>query len=222
MWEKWIALIHDPRCVVCDLVSRTPLCSPCARERGLITRSPEGLPIVSLGPYEEPLSSRVRRLKYNDETVRVARLASALCAIFPLAWNGAVMIPVPLHPERLVERGFNQSALLVRGVAGQLGHPTDFSSLRRVEATGAQARANHQQRHTNVANSFVSTRHPVARRVVLVDDVATSGATIDSCARSIARAGDEPLGALTICLGGNSRAISKALGDLSKLKSRAF
>lgn len=202
MWARWIAWLHDPRCVLCDVHSKKPLCAKCRAAAPLSARSPGGIPLLSLGRYQAPLSSRIQRLKYYDETIIVERLGSALAEIFPPCWKTAELVPVPLHPERLAERGYNQSALLARQVGRRLGIQTNVSSLRRTENTKAQARLSLSERCTNVAGAFVCARLSVGRSVVLIDDVTTSGTTLDACARSIDLFGGRVLGAVSVALGG--------------------
>ena len=104
-------------------------------------------------------------------------------------------VPVPLHPSRRRERGFNQAADLAR----HLGLPV-IHALRRVRATAAQAGLPAARRHGNVRGAFAPTRRPrpwTAATVVLVDDVSTTGATLEACARALKAAGVREVRALT-------------------------
>jgi ComF family protein len=109
--------------------------------------------------------------------------------------GGEVVVPVPLHHSRLRERGFNQAADLAR----HLGLPV-LSALRRVRATATQTSLPAAQRHRNVRQAFVATRrvHAIRNsRVILVDDVCTTGATLEACARALKEAGVAHVAALT-------------------------
>jgi ComF family protein len=101
------------------------------------------------------------------------------------------MIPVPLHPKRLRERGFNQSLLLARNVASSLGTELDFLSLRRIRYTQPQTGLKSDERRKNVSRAFeLKDRKCVkGRTVILVDDVATTGNTLNECARVLRRSG---------------------------------
>jgi ComF family protein len=104
-------------------------------------------------------------------------------------------IPVPLHGSRRRLRGFNQAADL----AAQLGIPV-VSALRRLRATGSQIDLPAAQRHRNVRDAFAATRHAGPLRgsiVVLVDDVSTTGATLEACARVLKENGVREVRALT-------------------------
>ena len=105
------------------------------------------------------------------------------------------VVPVPLHPSRRRERGFNQAADLSR----HLGLPV-VPALRRVRATAVQATLPAARRHANVRDAFETTRHARAlhgKSVVVVDDVSTTGATLDACARVLKAAGVREVRALT-------------------------
>ena len=104
------------------------------------------------------------------------------------------MVPVPLHRGRLRARGFNQA----RELAGRLGVPM-VEVLRRVRATPSQTDLPAAARHGNVRNAFALRRgHSVeGLRIVLVDDVSTTGATIESCARVLRAAGAADVSAVT-------------------------
>ncbi|HJL38064.1 MAG TPA: phosphoribosyltransferase family protein, partial [Polyangiaceae bacterium LLY-WYZ-15_(1-7)] len=97
--------------------------------------------------------------------------------------------PLPLHPSRLRERGFDQTALLAAPLAAALGVPLDTRRLRRIRPTPPQASLAEAQREANVRGAFEATRDETRRRVLLLDDVRTTGATLRSAAGALHRAG---------------------------------
>lgn len=102
-----------------------------------------------------------------------------------------VVVPVPLHPRRLAERGYNQSALLARAVAEQLDVPFAPRALERRRETAQQARLGRADRLANMAEAF-DVRDALAvqsRNVLLVDDVLTTGATLLACRQALIAAG---------------------------------
>jgi ComF family protein len=111
-----------------------------------------------------------------------------------------LIMPVPLHPSRLRWRGFNQAALLGNAVARRLGRPLDAGSLVRVRETDPQTGKNMRERRQNIRDAF-AIRRPARianRRVLLVDDVMTTGATVDECARTLLAAGARRVDVLTL------------------------
>jgi len=99
-----------------------------------------------------------------------------------------LVVPVPLHPRRLRQRGFNPAGLLARAVAREVGTRCNPIALRRLRDTPSQTKLDRSARRRNVRNAF-ETRTPVPEVVWLVDDVVTTGSTLAECARVLKRAG---------------------------------
>ena len=141
-----------------------------------------------------PARRLVHRLKYGDR-LELAQTMGAWMARAgdELLAEADVLVPVPLHRSRLVRRRFNQSALLARAVSARCGVPVDVDALTRVKATPAQVGLTRTQRALNVQGAFrVEQAQRAAiqgRNVVLVDDVLTSGATINAASRALLRGG---------------------------------
>jgi len=132
----------------------------------------------------------VHRLKYNDARAYSERIAGLLAEFLDReSVSGDVIIPVPLHPSRERQRGYNQSALIARDLGRFTGVAVDTSSLRRVVKGVPQVTlASVDQRRTGVEAAFECK--PVATgTVVLVDDVVTTGATMSECAAALKRSG---------------------------------
>lgn len=108
-----------------------------------------------------------------------------------------VVVPVPLHPHRLVVRGFNQSELLAGEVASGLGLPLDVRVLRRIRDTPAQVGLPKAGRRANVQAAFEAVPS-AAKRVLLVDDVVSTGSTAAACAKSLRAAGAHQVAVLTL------------------------
>jgi ComF family protein len=150
----------------------------------------------AVGVYEGSLRDIIAAFKY-DACRSLARPLAALmreCGEEMLAGADAV-VPVPLHASRRRSRGFNQAADLGR----YLGLPT-VSALRRTRATVPQAGLPAARRHSNVRDAFAVTRRAAwlrDRTIVLVDDVSTTGATLEACARALKGAGVREVRALT-------------------------
>jgi ComF family protein len=142
--------------------------------------------MFAAGDYSGVLAAAIRRFKYERHpelaTPLSALLLPAITSLTPLGqW---VLVPVPLHLERLVERGFNQSALLARALSRRTGARCLPRLVLRARATGHQARLNREQRRENVREAF-SVRHPCERAVILIDDVVTTGSTTARCVEAL-------------------------------------
>ncbi len=139
--------------------------------------------------------------KYHGRTDIGWRLGTMLGMRCPFApGEHDVVVPVPLHPARLRRRGFNQAWVLATPVARRLQVPIVGSRLRRVRPTASQVALPERDRRRNVRGAFVVVaRRPVAGlRVLLVDDVFTTGATVAECARALSAAGAAAVDALTL------------------------
>ena len=202
-------------CGGCERLGVTQaLCSVCLAE--LATRSTQhenpaslfGRPLVSLGPFEPPLSTAVKRLKYGGRTDLARPLAELfwrhnleLCQAGLGIGAPITLVPVPLHPNRLVERGYNQSALLARALCGVAPYGFAPTLLRRSQQTRAQAKLKRSLRSTNLEAAFEPTRvaHPYQpSSVVLIDDVVTTGSTVAACSRALETAGYSVVGYYTL------------------------
>jgi ComF family protein len=148
----------------------------------------------------EVVPSIIRRHKYGLDQSLAYALAECLGDQLPLDAEYDVVIPVPLHRGRLRWRGFNQAAMLAVAVAGRLGRPLDLSTLTRVRPTPPQTMQNRAERSKNLRRAF-AVRRPARvanRRILLIDDVMTTGATADECARTLIAAGARRVDVLTL------------------------
>lgn len=197
-----VDLLAPPRCAACDarLRGRAVFCAACAPS--VIPAIPfvaDGVAAFAL--YGGAVSEALRRLKYGGR----ADLAGPLGHLARRAARAAslradAVVPVPLHPARLAERGYNQAALLAMEVAEELEVPLWPRALRRVRPTAQQARLDRTARRHNVAGAF-AVRSPEAvagRRLLLIDDVCTTGATLAACAEALRTAGAAKVTALVV------------------------
>jgi len=149
--------------------------------------------------YTENSRSLITRLKHSDRTDYAPALAVWMVRAGKDVLDGAdLLVPVPLHKRRLIWRTYNQSALLTRHIHKLTGIPARYDILKRVKATPSQGRLSAGARRKNVAGAFF-VRLPAAianRRVVIVDDVLTTGATLNACARVLLDSGAKQVDAL--------------------------
>jgi ComF family protein len=144
--------------------------------------------------YDEIARTLVHSLKYGDR-LDLAPTAGRWMARAgrELLHDADALVPVPLHWRRLWARRFNQSALLAKAISGVAGVPVAENALKRVKPTAQQVGLSQKERASNVQGAFQVPPDGKAevkgRRLVLIDDVLTSGATADACARTLLRAG---------------------------------
>ena len=170
------------------------LCGRCRRGLADFDRG------ASLGPYTGALRVAIHQLKYSGKRRAASRLAEQMSRLEPVQRvleGNPMLIPVPLHPRRGAERGFNQAALLAAALARPRGLQL-LDGLVRVRDTPPQTGRSAAARRRNMAGAFQATRPFRDLDVVVVDDVLTTGATARACAKALRRAGARRVGLLTV------------------------
>jgi ComF family protein len=183
-------------CQAC--LARVPRLSMAVCTRCLVRgRSPSGClahPDDQAWPawiYDERVAALVHALKYRERPALARALGAVLANALPGGARWDLILAVPLHSARRRERGYNQAGLLADALAERIGTPRLEGALARVRPTQPQARLGPGARRANLAGAFV-VRRPgwiAGRRVLIVDDVLTTGATLEACAASLAAAG---------------------------------
>ncbi len=150
--------------------------------------------------FEGPVRKAIHHLKYTART----SLAEPLGAYLIEYWQthplpADLLIPVPLHAARSRERGYNQSTLLARQLARAAALPVREPALQRVKATVPQVTLNAAERKANVHEAFTADAGLVqGQRALLIDDVCTTGSTLEACSRALKQAGAAAVWALTL------------------------
>ncbi len=181
--EAGLPELSGPRCRRCGEAlqdSSLDLCFRCGTHERAVDR------FGSLGPYDGPWGELVRRLKFDKEVAVGRFLASRMAdRIRSHGFGNAfdLVTFVPMSPLDRRERGFNQAELLARGVARRLRKPVR-RTLEKVRITPPQARLTARQRRTNLRDAFGLLRYG-GERVLLVDDIGTTGSTAEECARAL-------------------------------------
>jgi ComF family protein len=146
---------------------------------------------IAIFDYVEPVDSMVQRLKFGGDLAYARTLGELMAG--ELARRAIHrphrIVPVPLHSGRLVARGFNQAVELARPLAERYGIPLDRTVCARVRATTEQTRLNAVERSSNVRNAFRVHRSVRGEEVAVVDDVMTTGSTLEAVAQALKRAG---------------------------------
>jgi competence protein ComFC len=151
--------------------------------------------------FDEVVRKAIHELKYRDLKAISPCLAELLADYLmrnPLP--GEALVSVPLHPRRLRERGYNQSGLLSRELGKRIGLPVIEDCLIRVKQAQPQVRAvDVEERRRNVADAFSCRDERVSgKQIILIDDVCTSGATLESCAAALKGSGAKSVWGLTL------------------------
>jgi ComF family protein len=145
------------------------------------------------------IADAISQLKYSGKSWLAAPLARLVYSdVSPAIARPFCVAPVPLHRKRLAERGFNQAALLGRHLARHYRVPFLPRALLRIRDTPSQVGQNRRERLSALEHAFIGRRRLQGRRVLLVDDVITTGTTLDQCARAALEAGASEVYGLTI------------------------
>lgn len=177
-------------CPVCALPAAGGICGRCLQHPPHFART------VAVFAYAFPIDQLVQALKYGEQLTLAAALAQRLAQ--RSAQRPDCILPMPLHPARLRERGFNQSQELARHLARRLQVPLLADGARRVRNTAPQSSLPWQERKRNMRNAFACDEPLHGLHVGIVDDVMTSGATLDALAGTLRRAGARDITAYVV------------------------
>jgi ComF family protein len=180
-------------CPVCGDIS-DGLCSECA------SNPPGFCALRSWSLYQGALREAIHALKYQKEIAMGEALANHLIeTVMEAGWSIDLITSVPLGRERLTVRGYNQAALLARPLALYLQKPFLPGLLERVRETHSQVGLNLTQRQENMAGAFTARSHKAAgKNILVIDDVTTTGATLNACAFALITAGASAVYGLTL------------------------
>jgi len=155
---------------------------------------------LSIGYFEGPLREAIHQFKYRPCRALGKPLAAWMAVNIRPVSDIDCIIPVPLHVARLRQRGFNQALILAHELSRTFSLPLSFDNLKRVRPTRPQVELTGTERIKNVAGAFALRRPDELkdRGVLLIDDVFTTGATMNECARVLKNAGASRVTALTL------------------------
>lgn len=174
-------------------------CGDCARKRRWFERG--RAPFI----YDEVMRKSIAGFKYGRRREYAAFYAEEIlnrCAKDMLGWHGDVFVPIPLHASRKRGRGFNQAELLARQMSRRSGVPVDAGLLLRVKKTRAQKELNDHERLTNLKDAFSVRKGQVPyQNIILVDDIYTTGSTVNAAAKALKERGVRNVYFVCICVG---------------------
>jgi ComF family protein len=207
--QKWLStgldLLFPPRCAGCGKIDSF-WCETCQSD---LEALPYPLRVKSLPLFSGIASTALHAGKIR-EAVQALKYDNARAVAQPLGerlshhlshqnWTFDMIVPVPLHTTRLRERGYNQSGLLAEVVAVRIGVPCVPEALRRERHTQSQVTMSAVERLTNVEHAFLANPSLAAHhRVLVIDDVFTTGATLTACAEALLSVGVDAVYGLTV------------------------
>lgn len=194
--------IESPYCSVCGIpfiskeVESHP-CGACVTHRKYFTMA------RALGTYEGSLQEAIHHWKYEGKTNLTPFFAEWLAEGLKRYWEPDsldLLIPVPLHTQRLRERGFNQALVLVKELSRRTGIPYRKTTLQKKKPTVPQVNLSGAERGKGLRGAFhvIGKEELVGKSALLVDDVYTTGATVNECSKVLLRGGTERVGVLTL------------------------
>ncbi len=201
-WETVIP-ISGPCCPHCGGPFASPVTlqhSPTHECGACRTKPPAFTQTWSLFPYQSPLKEAIILFKYRGKRSLTKHFLQSMLPALPTLPTIDVLMPVPLHPQRLREREYNQSLLLAHGLSQHLQIPLILSCLIRIKATVPQTSLSRKERLTNLHRAFAiddATRIK-DKRILLIDDVFTTGTTLHECAKALRKAGSGPVYGVTL------------------------
>ena len=226
LWSGVLDLIYPPHCLVCKGPGNDYLCAECVEKIDII--QPPccrkcGVPCDptvyicaecrereyyfefarSVGIYENELRDAIHALKFACQELMARPLGELMARCYAtsgLPGKVDVAVPIPIHRSRLVERGFNQSAEIARVLCKRISLPLQTGALVKTRKTRDQVNLPEDQRFTNLEGAFaVPDPHPIAgKRVLIIDDVLTTGATANEAAKTLRSAGASAVYAYTL------------------------
>jgi ComF family protein len=201
--EALLDLIFPPRCVGCNRPGSL-LCETCQAK--LHVPAPMVNPRGALSErratadFEGAIQQAIHRLKYENQPRLAVPLAARLADEYQRSgWKATLITAAPMHEARLKQRGYNQAAILASHLARRIAIPFHPEAISRTRDTRAQVGLNYKDRQNNVADAFTADSAVCAEQyIVIVDDVYTTGATLDACAAALRAAGAADVRALTV------------------------
>jgi len=206
-WDCWsdASRIEPPFCDLCGdpvagSITHDFICYACSAEKPSFDRARSAV------RYDGVAGEALRQFKYEKGLWLASDLAVLLLNCLRAEYPDRVfdlVVPVPLYHVRRRERGYNQSAVLAAELARRLGTRMSARLLRRIHPTASQTNLTAAQRLSNVQTAFHHGREKrlAGRRVLLVDDVMTTGATVNACAKALKKGGAESVHVLTVARG---------------------
>ncbi len=194
--------VEEPRCKKCGkplVKEEVEHCADCSRRSHVFEEA------AGIFLYDKVMRDSLMKCKYGGRKEYLDFYSQAMAHYgekYLRRWRPGALAPIPMHKSRMRQRGFNQSVCLAQAAGQAFGIPVYEHMLEKAKKTRPQKELEERQRRTNLKGAFTTGKEfrPLAS-VVLVDDVYTTGSTLDEAAKCLKRAGVEKVYALTLCIG---------------------
>lgn len=208
LMDRILDAIYPPNvtCAICSIEAHTDkhgLCADCAaliETAGQIGKSEFIDGIYCAVHYTKHIAAAVHNYKYNDARY-LCRFFASLIEL-PECWQIDAVLPIPLHPNKLKKRGYNQSALIACELCKKYGLVLDESLAARIRDTQSQRELDRPQRAENMRGAFAASDSARDKRILIIDDVFTTGATMNECAKALKAKGALCVYAASACIAG--------------------
>lgn len=192
--------IKEPRCFKCGkpVAEGEEYCSDCRKTKHYYDRG-RGIFV-----YDEKMRQSLVRYKYYGCREYGDFYSRAMCRYAAKElkiWAPDLIVPVPVHKAKERRRGFNQSSYLAQRISRETGIPADLTLVKKVQKTKSQKKLTARQRQENLKKAFQVQRPVKAKTILIVDDVYTTGSTMDAMSRCLREKGAEKIYFLTVCIG---------------------
>lgn len=194
--------IHSPRCFQCGkqlYEEKEEFCNDCKVKKHLFKQG------IGVFGYDENIKDAIYRFKYHNQRNYAKFFGEVIASRYGYQirhWNPDVIIPIPLYRIKYYQRGFNQAELVAKELGNILQIPVDTKSLVRNRKTKPMKELNDEERTKNLQNAFNLTADIVKyKKVLLLDDIYTTGATMDACSKVLLEAGVEEIYCASVCIG---------------------
>ncbi len=200
--QKKLIYVKEPRCKVCGKPIRyaeNEYCSDCEKNQFYFEQG------KSIWLHKDPVTWSIYQFKYHNRRVFADYYAKEMWRLYGKKikiWNIDVIVPVPLHWKRRGDRGFNQAEVLARRLSEYSGSPVQTKGIKRIRYTERQKALGHKERKKNLVDAFAITKKwKNARNVLMIDDIYTTGNTMNEVAKVLKQNGTEKVWFLTISIG---------------------
>jgi len=210
MLDYILELIYPTTCGICDKICKEALCKKCELklkkyEINLIRKTKKMYfnESIHIFRYEDLIREKIISYKFANKAYlyktfsKIILKNEKICGFFK---NYDIIIPVPIHKKRKLERGYNQTELIAKAIANQTRLKLEKNVLLKQKNIVSQSSLNKNDRKQNVKNAFIvnNIEKVINKKILLFDDIYTTGSTVNECAKILKRAGAKQVGVLTI------------------------